>query len=139
MNIALASIAVGFTIVMLVFCLIVTLSALEDIKWRDWLTLWPYKHWISEFTSMFSWPLLVSGTLLFALVVFPGLWDARRRIAASEEGLCTCNCKKCQEAVLKADAAVQYLNLDKEDIEDLLLRKRAEESQPSIVAKPEVK
>ncbi len=74
------------------------------------------------------------GTLIFW---FPA-HDTCVKLQKEKEGLCTCNCKKCQEATLKAEAAFQYLGLSQDDIEDLLQRKKIQ-AEAEKVAKPEVK
>lgn len=90
----------GIFTVFLLYSLVVTLSTFEDLKWRDWLTLWPYKHWIKEFKEMFEMNVIFIGTLAFSLLFYAEIKVSTVLTASdsSRKGECTCNCKACQES-----------------------------------------
>lgn len=132
---AVASLVIMVGVSLLIACLDTVFdSSLKDIITGRAAVTFAKKIWNGFSLKFFAFIWLV-GTLIFWLPAASCLDGIQKE----KEGLCTCTCKKCQEATRKADAAIQYLNLSKEDIEDLLLQKRAEEAQPSIVAKPTVK
>ena len=112
----------------------VSVSSLKDIITGRAAVTFAKKIW-NGFLSKFFVLFFVGGTLLFWLPSAQCLTDIQKE----KEGLCKCNCKKCQETAMKVDAVIQYLNLDKEDIEDLLLQKKAEDAEASEVAIPQVK
>ena len=87
------------------------------------------------FSLKFFALICIAGTLIFWMPVKQCMTDIQKE----KEGLCKCRCKKCQETAMKVDAVIQYLSLDKEDIEDLLLQKKAEETEASEVAIPNLK
>ena len=119
MNLVLASLLGGFICTFLIYSLIVSLSTLEDLKWRDWLTLWPYQHWVGEFKDMFDLKIFTVGVVMFSLFIWISL---RSSTAAKSDGRCTCGCKSCQESLRLARAAVNYLALDDEEIDDLIAK-----------------
>ena len=123
MNLILASLLVGFICALLIYSLIVSLSTLEDLKLRDWLTLWPYQHWLGEFKDMFDLKIFVVGTIVFSLMFWAQLkisMTAREVVEeAASRGECVCDCKACKDGLKLSRAAVAYLGLDAEDIEEL--------------------
>ena len=50
----LISLLVGSISAFLLHSVFVVFITFADLKWRDWLTLQPYRHWIREFKAMFD-------------------------------------------------------------------------------------
>lgn len=120
MNLVLVSLLVGFTCTLFIYSLVVSLSTLEDLKWRDWLTIWPYQHWLSMFKELFSFTIFSFSTVVFSLVFWAQLkLSMTTRDASSKEECVCCNCKACQKSLKLSRAAVAYLGLNAEDIEEL--------------------
>ena len=122
MNLVLASILVGFLTVLLLYSLIVLLSTLEDLKWRDWLTLWPWQHWLGEFKAMFDLRIFMVGMTMFSAIVWISLKSSD---TAKSGGQCECGCKSCQESLRLARAAVNYLALEDEEINELVAKPKS--------------
>ena len=55
-----------------------------------------------------------------SILMLPTAIDAQKRVQAKENEECVCQCQACKNAVRKAEAAVKYLALSNEDIDDLL-------------------
>lgn len=120
MNLVLVSLLVGFTCTLFIYSLVVSLSTLEDLKWRDWLTIWPYQHWLSMFKELFSFTIFSFSTMVFSLVFWAQLKLSMTARDASSKEECVCyNCKACQKSLKLSRAAVAYLGLNAEDIEEL--------------------
>lgn len=119
MNLVLVSLLIGLVITFFIYSLVVSLSTLEDLKWRDWLTIWPYQHWLSMFKELFSFTIFSFSTVVFSLVFWAQLkLPTMARDAASKEE-CVCDCKACKDSLKLSRAAVAYLGLNVEDIEEL--------------------
>ena len=118
MNLVLISLLAGFICTLLIYSIVVSLSTLEDLEWRDWLTLLPYQHWFGEFKNMFNFKIFV-----FSTVIFSFLFLAQSKTSISREE-CVCNCKACKDGLKWSRAAVVYLGLDDEDIEELAQRQQ---------------
>lgn len=120
MNLVLVSLLIGLVITFFIYSLVVSLSTLEDLEWRDWLTLWPYQHWLSEFKDLFSFTIFSFSTVTFSLVFWVQLKLSTMDRDATSRGECVCyNCKACQKSFKLSRAAVAYLGLNAEDIEEL--------------------
>lgn len=120
MNLVLVSLLVGFTCTLFIYSLVVSLSTLEDLEWRDWLTLWPYQHWLSEFKDLFSFTIFSFSTVVFSFLFWAQLKLPMTARDASSKEECVCyNCKACQKSLKLSRAAVAYLGLNAEDIEEL--------------------
>lgn len=119
MNLVLASILVGFLSTFLLYSFIVSLSTLEDLKWRDWLTLWPWQHWLGEFKAMFDLKIFIVSTIVFSLFIWASV---RSSTAAKSDEQCKCGCKACQESLRLARAAINYLALEDEEINELVAK-----------------
>ena len=120
MNLVLVSLLIGFICTLFIYSLVVSLSTLEDLKWRDWLTLWPYQHWLSMFKDLFSFTIFSFSTVVFSFVFWAQLkLSMTARDAASKEKCVCYNCKACQKSLKLSRAAVAYLGLNAEDIEEL--------------------
>ena len=120
MNLVLVSLLIGLVITLFIYSLVVSLSTLEDLKWRDWLTLWPYQHWLRMFKDLFSFTIFSFSTVVFSLVFWAQLkLSMTARDAASKEECVCYNCKACQKSLKLSRAAVAYLGLNAEDIEEL--------------------
>ena len=120
MNLVLISLLIGFICTFLIYSLVVSLSTLEDLKWRDWLTLWPYQHWLSRFKEMFSVTIFSFSTVVFSFVFWAQLKLSTMAGDVASRGECVCyNCKACQKSLKLSRAAVAYLGLNAEDIEEL--------------------
>ena len=115
MNLVLASLLAGFICTFLIYSLIVSLSTLENLEWRDWLTLWPYQHWLGEFKDMFSFSIFLFSTAIFSIIFFASA-DTE---ADTSRGECVCDCKACKDSLKLSRAAVAYLGLNAEDVEKL--------------------
>ena len=50
----LISLLVGSISAFLLHSIFTAFITFADLKWRDWLTLQPYRHWIREFKAMFD-------------------------------------------------------------------------------------
>lgn len=109
-------------------------SSLKDIITGRAVVTFAKKIWNGFSLKFFALVWLV-GTLIFWLPAH----DACVKLQKEKIGACTCRCKTCQETAKKVDAAIQYLSLDEEDIEDLILQKKAEEVEAKEVAIPVVK
>lgn len=109
MDLFLTSVVISFILIFSLFCLVVTAFTFYDLTWRDFLTLWPYKHWLGTFKEMFSVSFMSVGTLLFALVLYLPVKDSKEKYEMTKSGQCICSCKACQ-------AVVAHLGLTVEDI-----------------------
>jgi len=119
MNLVLASLLAGFLSTFLLYSFIVSLSTLEDLKWRDWLTLWPWQHWLGEFKAMFDLKLFIVSTVVFSLFIWASLMSSTA-VKSGEQ--CKCGCKSCQESLRLARAAINYLALEDEEINELVAK-----------------
>lgn len=119
MNLVLISLLIGFICTLLIYSLVVSLSTLEDLEWRDWLTLWPYQHWLGEFKDLFSFTIFLLSTVIFSLVFWANLKLTMMEKAAASRGECVCDCKACKDSLKLSKAAIAYLELNAEDIEEL--------------------
>ena len=119
MNLVLVSLLIGLVITFFIYSLVVSLSTLEDLKWRDWLTLRPYQHWLSEFKDLFSFTIFSFSTVTFSLVFWVQLKLSTMDRDATSRGECVCGCEACKDALKLSSAAVAYLGLNAEDIEEL--------------------
>ena len=54
MDLFLTSVVISFVLIFSLFCLTVTAFTFYDLPLRDFLTLWPYKHWLGTFKEMFG-------------------------------------------------------------------------------------
>lgn len=68
MNLVIISLLTGFICTLLIYSIVVSLSTLEDLEWKDWLTLWPYQHWLGNFKDMFSFTLFSFSTVIFSFM-----------------------------------------------------------------------
>ena len=64
MTLFLISLLVGVLSAFLLHSVFVVFIVLADLKWRDWLTFWPYQHWFKEFKSMFDLELFMIMTMM---------------------------------------------------------------------------
>ena len=119
MNLVLISLLIGFICTVFIYSLVVFFSTLEDLKWRDWLTLWPYQHWLGEFKDMFSLTIFLFSIVVFSLVFWVQLKLSMMTRDADSRGECVCHCKACKDGLKMSRAAVAYLGLNAEDIEEL--------------------
>ena len=120
MTLFLISLLVGVLSAFLLHSVFTALIVLADLKWRDWLTLWPYQHWLSMFKDLFSFTIFSFSTVVFSLVFWAQLkLSMTARDAASKEECVCYNCKACQTSLKLSRAAVAYLGLNAEDIEEL--------------------
>lgn len=132
---AMASLVITVCVGLFITCIDTVFdSSLKDIITGRALVTFAKKIWNSFSLKFFALVWLV-GTLIFWLPAR----DTCVKFQKEKEGLCTCNCKTCQETAKKVDAAIQYLGLDEEDIEDLILQKKAEEVEAKEVAIPTIK
>jgi len=132
--------AIVSLVVFIFLGLVITLGdAFLDSSFKEIVTGKVFVTWVRRLWRGFVWKLFafiwLVGTLLFWI---PG-YDACEKSRKEKIGACTCRCKACQETAKKVDAAIQYLSLDEEDIEDLILQKKAEEVEVKEVAIPTVK
>ena len=141
MNLVLISTIVGLATMFLIFLVVVTFSTLEDLRLRDWLTLWPYQHWLGEFKSMFDLKIIVVGTVVFSLMIYVPLRTTKAKNVTVSQGKCTCDCRVCKESLRLSKVAIAYLGLDEENIKSIeeLLQKKKIQVEAKKVAKPEVK
>ena len=124
MNLVLISLLTGFICTLLIYSIIVSLSTLEDLEWRDWLTLLPNQYWLSNFKDMFSFTILSFSTVTFSFLLWAHLKLSTMARDASSRGECVCYCEACKESLKMSRAAVVYLGLDDEDIEELAQRQQ---------------
>ena len=66
----LISLLVGSISAFLLHSIFTAFITFADLKWRDWLTLQPYRHWIREFKAMFD---LVIFIIIIMLLSFSWL------------------------------------------------------------------
>lgn len=66
----LISLLVGSISAFLLHSIFTAFITFADLKWRDWLTLQPYRHWIREFKAMFD---LVIFIIMIMLLSFSWL------------------------------------------------------------------
>ena len=64
MTLFLISLLVGVLSAFLLHSVFAAFIVLADLKWRDWLTFWPYQHWLKEFKSMFDLELCMIMTMM---------------------------------------------------------------------------
>lgn len=119
MNLVLISLLTGFICTLLIYSIVVSLSTLEDLEWRDWLTLLPYRCWLGNFKDMFSFTLFSFSTVIFSFMFWDHLKLSMMARDSSSREECVCNCKACKDSLKLSRAAVVYLGLDDEDIEEL--------------------
>ena len=62
------SLLVGSLSAFLLHSVFVTFITFADLKWRDWLTLQPYRHWLKEFKEMFDLMLFMIMIILFSFL-----------------------------------------------------------------------
>ena len=124
MNLVLISLLTGFICTLLIYSIIVSLSTLEDLEWRDWLTLLPYQYWLGNFKDMFSFTILSFSTVTFSFLFWAHLKLSTMARDASSRGECVCYCEACKESLKMSRAAVVYLGLNDEDIEELAQRQQ---------------
>ena len=79
--------------------------------------------WIKAMWDMFTLKgyitLIVACGLIFTIPVM----DSMKKVELEKQGKHTCTCKVCQRTMLETrygEAAVKYLGLDEEDIDELL-------------------
>ena len=132
---AMVSLMIAVCVGLLITCIDTIFdSSLKDIITGRAVVTFAKKIWNGFSLKFFAFVWLV-GTLIFWLPVR----DECDKLQKEKIGACTCNCKTCQETAKKVDAAIQYLGLDEEDIEDLILQKKAEKVEAKEVAIPTVK
>lgn len=112
MELFLISLAFSFFLIFLLFCILVTALTCYDLRLKDFLTLWPYKHWFRIFIETFNFTFMLFGALLFSLMIYFPIKDGAEKRAMAEAGQCTCSCKACK-------AVVAHLGLTVEDIKRL--------------------
>ena len=66
----LISLLVGSISAFLLHSVFVAFITFADLKWKDWLTLQPYRHWLKEFKEMFDLMLFVIMTILLSFLWF---------------------------------------------------------------------
>ena len=114
MNLVLISLLTGFICTFLICSILAVFSALEDIEWRDWLTLWPYQHWFSELKNMFFSEIFVFSTAIFSFMFWIQLKtsmeveEVMEATASREE--CVCNCKACKNHSVKTNLIANPIN-----------------------------
>ena len=64
----LISLLVGSISAFLLHSVFVVFITFADLKWRDWLTLQPYRHWIREFKAMFDLVIFIIMTMLLSFL-----------------------------------------------------------------------
>ena len=62
----LISLLVGSISAFLLHSIFTAFITFADLKWRDWLTLQPYRHWIREFKAMFDLVIFIIMIMLFS-------------------------------------------------------------------------
>ena len=66
----LISLLVGSISAFLFHSVFVAFITFTDLKWKDWLTLQPYRHWLKEFKETFDLMLFVFMTILLSFLWF---------------------------------------------------------------------
>lgn len=64
----LISLLVGSISAFLLHSIFTAFITFADLKWRDWLTLQPYRHWIREFKAMFDLVIFIIMTMLLSFL-----------------------------------------------------------------------
>ena len=64
----LISLLVGSISAFLLHSIFTAFITFADLKWRDWLTLQPYRHWLKEFKEMFDLMLFMIMTILLSFL-----------------------------------------------------------------------
>ena len=64
----LISLLVGSISAFLLHSIFTAFITFADLKWRDWLTLQPYRHWIREFKAMFDLMLFMIMIILLSFL-----------------------------------------------------------------------
>ena len=62
------SLLVGSLSAFLLHSVFVAFITFADLKWRDWLTLQPYRQWLKEFKEMFDLMLFMIMTILLSFL-----------------------------------------------------------------------
>ena len=135
------NVAAIVSFVLIIFLgLVITLgNAFLDSSFKEIITGKVFVTWVRRLWRGFVWKLFAFIWLVGVLLFWIPAYDACEKSQKEKIGACTCHCKACQETAKKVDAAIQYLSLDEEDIEDLILQKKAEEVEVKEVAIPTVK
>lgn len=130
---------VSFALIIFLGLVITLGDAFFDSSFKEIITGKVIVTWVRRLWSGFVWKLFAFVWLVGTLLCWIPAYDACEKCQKEKIGACTCHCKTCQETAKKVDAAIQYLSLDEEDIEDLILQKKAEEVEVKEVAIPTVK
>ena len=135
------NVAAIVSFVLIIFLgLVITLGdAFLDSSFKEIITGKVFVTWVRRLWRGFVWKLFAFIWLVGVLLFWIPAYDACEKSQKEKIGACTCHCKTCQETAKKVGAAIQYLNLDEEDIEDLILQKKAEEVEAKEVAIPVIK
>ena len=64
----LISLLVGSISAFLLHSIFTAFITFADLKWRDWLTLQPYRHWLKEFKAMFDPVIFIIMTMLLSFL-----------------------------------------------------------------------
>ena len=130
---------VSFVLVIFLGLVITLGDAFLDSSFKEIITGKVFVTWVRRLWRGFVWKLFAFIWLVGTLLFWIPAYDACEKSQKEKTGACTCRCKTCQETAKKVDAAIQYLSLDEEDIEDLILQKKVEEVEVREVAIPVVK
>ena len=93
------SLLVGSLSAFLLHSVFVAFITFADLKWRDWVTLQPYRHWLKEFKEMFDLMLFMIMTILlsFLWLLFVALASFMDYTRRDESGHCECGFNCYQE------------------------------------------
>ena len=79
--------------------------------------------WMESMLAMFTLKGYIALIVICGLVFTLPVMDSMKKVELEKQGKHTCTCKVCQRTMLETrygEAAVKYLGLDEEDIDELL-------------------
>ena len=79
--------------------------------------------WVRSMWDLFTLKGYITLILICGVIFTIPVMDSMKKVELEEQGKHTCTCKVCQRTMLETrygEAAVKYLGLDEEDVDELL-------------------
>lgn len=106
-----------------IFILMTFWLNLLDSSFKRIITCAFLVDWMKSMWDMFTFKGYITLIVICGLIFTIPVMDAMQKVELEKQGKHTCTCKVCQRTMLETrygEAAVNYLGLDKEDIDELL-------------------
>lgn len=106
-----------------VFIIMTFLLNLLDSSFKRIITGAFLIDWIESMWDMFTLKGYITLIVICGLAFILPVMDSMKKVELEKQGKHTCTCKVCQRTMLETrygEAAVKYLGLDEEDIDELL-------------------